>query len=168
LVDRSAKPPLDQDNVISRVEKELMVGGGRWIADFTESFREYQINDVTFDAFIRGNTRTSGFLISRFYSFFMNPNYEVACYLLGLKEGKRVDRKTVRKVILAVKDSMKTNEVKWSWLYIVGEDIDPEAAEAISTFLDQTVGLVCVGMRTRHVLNNNTFLGRQAKKYLRL
>ena len=145
-----------------------MVGRGRWIADFTESFRDHQVNDVIFDAFVRGNTRSSGFLISRLYSFFLNPNYEVACYLLGVGSDKKIDQKTVRKTILAVKDSMRTNETKWAWLYLLGGSIDPAAAEAVRGFLDQTVGMVCVGTTMREVINNDTFLGRQARKYMKV
>ncbi len=160
--------PGDQTELVARFEKELMVGRGRWIADFNESFRDHQINDVVFDAYIHGNTRVSGFLISRVYSFFLNPNYEVACYLLALREGKKIDQKTVRKTIVAVKDSMRVNQTKWAWLYIFADSIDNTADEAISGFLDQTVGLVCVAMHGSRVVHNNTYLGRQAKKYLKL
>ena len=65
-----------------KLERNLMMGSGRWVADFREGFINYPIGDVTFDLMVRGGTRSyQGFFLSRAYTFLVTPNYFVSCFL---------------------------------------------------------------------------------------
>jgi len=150
------------------LERELVRGKANWIADFNESFRDYRVSDITYDVFIRGNTRVKGFLLSRLFSFFLNPNYEVGCYMHSRGAGKKLNRRDARKIIVTTKDSMAANNMKWSWLFLFADDVEEDAKDYLKTVTDQGLAVVAVGTETRTIVNSGNFLGRQARKFIKV
>ncbi len=63
-----------------KLEKNLVVDGGRWVADFIESFWEYSLGDLAFDLFIRAFVRSKGIALFRSQAWLTIPNYQVACF----------------------------------------------------------------------------------------
>lgn len=153
---------------INQLEKSLITGRGRWIADFTESKRNYRIDDVEFDAFIEGNTRMKGFLLSRLFSFLLNPNYAVNCFVLSTKSGRNLDEHLFRKALAAIRSYMKNNEIKWSWLFIYSTEKMPHLRSVIEKMDDQTIGVVFVDIRFKEVSHSNSYLGKQAKGFVKV
>jgi hypothetical protein len=149
------------------LERQMMKGRGRWVADFNESFREYRVGDVTFDLFISGNTRMKGFLLSRLFSFFLNPNYEVGFFAIGVDQENEFNARRLRKWILAVKSHMNTCEMRWAWLVLVGQSPSDSAKKSIQDATDKTVGVAYLDLDSRQVISTDTFLGRQLKKYVK-
>jgi len=145
-----------------------MVGRGRWVADFNESFRLYKVGDVTFDLFISGNTRMKGFLISRFFSFFLNPNYEVGLFAISTGPENAPNSKRLRKWILAVKSRMREDEMKWSWLVIVGQTPTDLVRKHVEEATDPAVGIAYLDVVSRQIVSADTYLGRQLKRYIKL
>ena len=154
--------------VLGRIEKVMMKGRGRWVANFDESFREYSVGDVTFDFFISGNTREKGFLVSRFFSFFLNPNYEVGFFAVSAGLENEPNSRRLRKWILAVKSCMRKAEMKWAWLVLVGSTISDSFAKQVQEAVDQAVGIAYVDVDRRQVVCSENYLGRQLKRYLRI
>ena len=154
--------------VLGRIEKAMMKGRGRWVANFDESFREYRVGDVTFDFFISGNTREKGFLVSRFFSFFLNPNYEVGFFAVSAGLESEPNSRRLRKWILAVKSCMRKAEMKWAWLVLVGSTISDSFAKQVQEAVDQAVGIAYVDVDRRQVVCSENYLGRQLKRYLRV
>ena len=152
--------------LVSKLEKELMRGKTKWIANFIESFENYRVNDVTFDIFMRGNTRVRGFMLSRLFSFLSNPNYEVGCYMYSSE--RRLDKSATRKIVVTTKGSMEANEMRWSWLFIITGQIDGEARQYAEKVSDQGLAVVVVETDTGMVTSNKTFLGRQARKFVKV
>lgn len=155
-------------DAVARLEKEMMTGRARWVADFNESFRDYRVGDVTFDVFISGNTRVKGFLISRFFSFFLNPNYEVGFFAISTKHENEPNPRRLRKWILAVKSCMKNSEMKWAWLAILGEPPSDSTRKCVQDATDPAVGVAYVDVSSHEVISADTYLGRQLKKYVRV
>ena len=154
--------------VLGRIEKAMMKERGRWVANFDESFREYRVGDVTFDFFISGNTREKGFLVSRFFSFFLNPNYEVGFFAVSAGLENEPNSRRLRKWILAVKSCMRKAEMKWAWLVLVGSTISDSFAKQVQEAVDQAIGIAYVDVDGRHVVCSENYLGRQLKRYLRI
>jgi hypothetical protein len=162
----AAVSPLDRSGVLLKLEKDLMKGKARWLANFNESFENYRVNDVTFDIFIHGNTRVKGFLLSRFFSYVANPNYEVGCYLYASE--RRLNRNISRKIVLTTKSSMDANEMKWCWLIMIADQIDSEAKDLVEKISDQGLAVVAVESDTGMITNSKNFLGRQARKFVKV
>lgn len=156
------------ERAVERLEKEMMKGRGRWVADFNESFLEYRVGDVRFDLFISGNTRVKGFLLSRFFSFFLNPNYEVGFFAISTDAENEPNARRLRKWILAVKSCMKKSEMKWAWLVLVGQSPSDSARKCIKEATDRDVGVAYVDINSREVISADTYLGRQLRKYVKI
>ena len=79
-----------------KLERNLMVGSGRWVADFTESFWDYPLGDIVFDMAVTATVRPKGFFLSRVAAWLTTPNYYVACFVYsgdpGLKSLNEVLR----------------------------------------------------------------------------
>jgi hypothetical protein len=146
----------------------MMTGKGRWVADFNESFRDYRVGDVTFDVFISGNTRMKGFVLSRLYSFFLNPNYEVGFFAIRMPPHDQLTGRRLRKWILAVKAAMRKTEMKWAWLAILGDAPNDSTKKYVREATDSDVGIVYVDLSSREILPSDTYLGRQLKRYVKL
>jgi len=156
------------DDIIQRLEKLMMKGRGRWVADFNESFLKYSVGDVLFDLFISGNTRVKGFILSRFFSFFLNPNYEVGFFAISTGDENEPNPKRIRKWILAVKSCMREFEMKWAWLLLAGESPSDSAVKCVQEATDRDVGVAYLDTSSRRVISADTFLGRQLKKYVKV
>jgi hypothetical protein len=161
----AAMSPQARGELAERLEKELLKGKARWLANFNESFENYRVNDVIYHAFIRGNTRVKGFLLSRFFSYILLPNYEVGCYLYSSET--RLNRSVARKIVLTTKGSMDANQMKWSWLIMTANRVDDEAKGLIEKISDQDLAVVAVEADTGTITSSNNFLGRQARKFVR-
>jgi hypothetical protein len=161
-----AESPQGPERLVLKLERELMKGKARWLANFNESFENYRVNDVTFDIFIHGNTRVKGFLLSRFFSYMLNPNYEVGCYLYSSE--RRLNRSLARKVVLTTKGSMDANQMKWSWLIMIANQIDNDARDLVEKISDQELAVVAVETDTGTITNSKNFLGRQARKFVKV
>jgi hypothetical protein len=155
-------------DAITTLEKEMMIKKGRWVADFNESFRNYRVNDVRFDVFISGNTRMKGFLLSRFFSFLVNPNYEVGFFAISIDASNEPSPKRLRKWILAVKACMEKSGMKWAWLTLVGGPVRDSTRKCIEQATDSAVGVAYVDTESRQIICADTYLGRQLKKYVKV
>jgi len=153
---------------MAKVEKGLMMGRGRWIADFNESFRNFKLQDIEFDIFIRGNTRVRGFLLSRLFSVTVNPNYSVGCFMISTESVRYFNKKLLINALMRIQSYMKDNEMKWSWLFIFANKDNSEMRKHVESIKDQYIGVVLVDVESGDIIHSNSYLGRQARKYVRL
>ncbi len=158
---------ISQD-LVAKLEKGIMTGRGRWVADFNESFRDYRVGDVMFDLFVSGNTRMKGFLISRFFSFFLNPNYEVGFFAIRIDAEHEPNPRRLRKWILAVKSCMSKYEMKWAWFVIIGPSLSDTSRRNVQEATDRDVGVAHIDSESRQVTAPDTYLSRQLRKHIKL
>jgi len=111
-----------------------------------------------------------GFFISRLFSFLLNPNYPVGCFFLTTDSVKDFDRKFLIRTISAVKSRMKDedNEMKWVWLFLLGTRNIATIRKFVEDVDDQTVGIALIDMNTKTIMNSNSYIGRQAKRYIKI
>jgi hypothetical protein len=145
-----------------------MVGRGRWVADFTESFRNFKANDVTFDAFVQGNTRLKGFILSRMFSATINPNYSVGCFMVSKETAKDLDKKYLDKLLRAVRSFIKENEMKWAWLFILSAKSTDNTRKLVESVRDQFVGVAMLDVDSGNVVHSDSYIGKQAKRFIKV
>ncbi len=151
------------ETYVSKLERELMVSSGRWIANFNESHRGFRLSDIEFDVCIRGNTRVRGFLLSRFFSFFLNPNYEVACFISS-SDAEKLTRKRLHHYLVTLKAWMEQQNVKWSWLFLLVNDLG-DVRSLVEEVDDPSLGIVAVNPDIRESVSSKNYIGRQARRY---
>lgn len=153
---------------MTKIEKSLMLGRGRWIADFNESFRNFKTSDVTFDAFVRGNTRMKGFLLSRVFSATVNPNYQVACFMISTETAKDLDKKYLVRLLQAVRSYIKENELRWAWLFILNTKGTGAFKKLVESIKDQFVGVALIDVNSGNIVHSNSYIGKQAKRFIKI
>lgn len=160
--------PVTIEEHIAELEKNLMTGRGRWIADFNNSKRNFKVNDIEFDALIEGNTRMKGFLLSRLFSFLLNPNYSVSCFILSTKPTIKLDQKFLTRVLTAIRSYMKSKEIKWSWLFIFSSEKMPDLKSKIQKIDDQIIGIALIDVDSREIFHSNSYIAKQAKRFIKI
>lgn len=153
---------------IAKLEKSLISGRGRWIADFNESHKNFKLNDIEFDVLIEGNTRMKGFLLSRLFSFLLNPNYSVSCFVLSTKSVRKLDQSFLKKVLAAIRSYMKKKEIKWSWLFIFSTEKTQPLKSIVEKIDDQTIGVVLIDVNSKEMFHSNSYLGKQGKRFVKI
>lgn len=147
-----------------RLENNLMVGSGRWIADFTESFWDFRVGDTTFDMLILGNTRPKGFLLSRLFSWMTLPAYRVACFVCS--EDPQLKR--LGTLIKSIKRYMKKRDLTWSWLVLPREGSFTKRARAVvQKNNSHEIGIALVDLAAQEVVTNDSFIGRRMRQFVR-
>lgn len=141
-----------------------MTGSARWIADFTESFRDHPIKRETFDMVVRGSTRPKGFLLSRLFAYLSLPDYSLACFA---RSGK-VDSKTLDRLIRLVLDHMKETNLTWSWLVIAQQGSpDQRVRELVQKKETRELGIALVDISSGEVTTNPSYVGRRMVDHVR-
>lgn len=141
------------------LEREIQKGRAGWIADLKETFRDYQISGEIIPLFARGNTRPSGFLLSRLAAYTIMPNYNVRMY------ADRVDRTDARaqmmRLIRLIETQRDEQDVKWSWLLLFGDEPPPDSVDRIiRDFRNRDIGLGYINTLSGEMSTSPNQLGR--------
>jgi len=156
------------EDVLCVLEKELMVRGGRWVAEFRESERNHKLGDLTFDVCLRGGTRPKGLFLSRILSYFVLPNYQVACYIMKIPSSNVISPDFLRKRLLRIRERAKEEEFKWNWLFLVTED---EPSAKVTRMIEEgrgEEGILLYNHRSKSLFYSRNLLGKRMKACLKL
>lgn len=147
-----------------KLEKNLMVGSGRWIADFNESFWDYQVNNLTFNFFMFGGMRPKGFAISKIAATLMMPNYRAACFAYaGEPELKRLPA-----LVAAIQKVSKDQSIDWSWLVIPNDDsFSSRAMERVKADDTRELGIALVNLKSQDITSSHSYVGRRMERFIR-
>jgi len=147
-----------------KLENNLIVGGGRWVADFTESFWEHQVGGLTFDMIVTGHMRTRGFLLSRFISWLAMPNYQAACFVYS----QDPELKRLSKTLKAIKGFMQERELAWSWLVVPREGAFSQQAKAVvEKDESQELGIALVDLSSQEITSSRSYIGRRMPRFVK-
>ena len=149
---------MDLHAYLLRLEENLMTGSARWIADFTESFRDYRIKDEKFDMLVRGSTRPKGFFLSRLFAYFSLPDYLLACFAhSGEVDGKRLDG-----LIQLVREHMREGNLTWSWLVLPQEGAPALGVKELVRKKEiHEIGIALVDISSGEITTNPSYVGRR-------
>ena len=145
------------------LEENLMIGSGRWIADFVESFWDVRVGSTSFDMLIVGNTRPQGFLLSRVFAWLAMPAHRVACFVYT--EDAQVKR--LGALLRSIRQYMEEKELTWSWLVLPAEGTFTKTAKAAVQKNDlREIGIALVDLAAQEVVTNDSFFGRKMGRFV--
>jgi len=147
-----------------KLEDNLMLGGGRWVADFNESFWEYPMGDLVFDMFITAKVRTKGFFLSRVAAWLTTPNYYVACFAYS----KDPELKRLHEILTTISKFLKEQEFAWAWLVIPHEGSFSRKARAMVESNDsRQVGIALVDLSSQEIINASSHWGSRMARFIK-
>ena len=156
---------MEIDDYLLKVEQNLMVGAGRWVAEFNESFRSFPVGNHTFDLYVRGGTRPKGFLLSRLFAYFSLPSYNVAFF------AKHVPRDdfNLGELRKAVEGRAAKRNIRWTWLVLIRSGSFPgELVRRVDGFDKPELGISLVNLADWDVDTSSNILGRRALSMVRI
>ncbi len=146
-----------------KLEYSLMLGGGRWVADFNESFWNFTYNGIVFEMRLCGGMRPKGFALSRLASTLLMPNYQAACFAYTDDPGL----KRLPGVLNAVHRYMKDQEIKWSWVVIPFESaFSPHARANVEKNEVRDLGIALVNLQTQEIVTSRSYIGRRMGRFI--
>jgi hypothetical protein len=155
---------VDQAEYLLKLEQNLMTGSARWIADFTESFRDHTVDGLRFDMLLRAKTRVKGFFLSNIMSFFILPNYRAACFVCGSDQAKR----GLHPLLVTVSRYMEDEELNWCWLVILGHGSFPgKLRKAVARNDEREFGVALVDLDSQEIMTNPSFMGKRMARHIR-
>jgi hypothetical protein len=156
---------VDIDDYLLKVERNLMLGAGRWVAEFNEAFRGFPVGSNTFDLFVRGGTRPKGFLLSRLFAYFSLPSYNVALFAKHVPQ----DDFNLRDLRKAVMGRAEEKNTKWTWLVLIRSGTFPDKlVRAVDGFDNPELGISLVNLAEQDVDTSSNLLGRKALSLVRV
>ncbi|MEM2105088.1 MAG: hypothetical protein QXV21_01285 [Candidatus Bathyarchaeia archaeon] len=146
------------------VEEQLVRGNLRWLANFSEIHKEYQIGDVVFPLYAFGSLQEKGFFLSKIFSALVTPRYKI--HLL-LYTQQNFDPKLVRKLILACKNKFGAED--WIFLGLVqNQAFQKDTKETIVNTVDKNVGIAAYSLKSKETVTSENVLGKGLAKQLKL
>lgn len=147
-----------------KLEDNLMLGGGRWVADFNESFWEYPMGDLVFDMFITATVRPKGVFLSKVAAWLTTPNYYVACFA----HSKDPDLKRLHEVLTTISKFLKEEEFAWAWLVIPHEGSFSRRARAIVESNDsREIGIALVDLDSQEIISGPSYWAGKMTKFIK-
>jgi hypothetical protein len=147
-----------------KLEDNLMLGGGRWVADFNESFWEYPMGDLVFDMFITATVRHKGFLLSKFVGWLTTPNYHVACFAYS----KDPELKRLHEILTTISRLLKKEDLAWAWLVIPHEGSFSRKAKAmIETNDSREIGIALVDLDSQEIIPARSYWSRRMTRFIK-
>jgi hypothetical protein len=161
------KPAPGNESAVDLFESRLIRGGTRLIADLTEFFRDYRVDDTTFAIYARGSTRNKGFLLSRFFAWTVLPNYSVSLFCFDGGSTFLTTEK-VRKCVDTVTRITMDEDLKWAWLVFMSDrELPPSIVSFISRYDKKELGLAAASASSRQVVLSNNQVGRSIGRQLK-
>src|SRR6266568_4260618 len=155
-------------SAVDAFESNLLHGGSRLIADLSEFFRDYKVDDTTFAIYAKGNTRNKGLFLSRFFAWTVLPNYPVSLFCVN--EGKTLlSTESLRKRIETVARVTNEDELQWAWLVVLSDRaLSPQIVSFVSRYDKKELGLAAASTSSKQIVLSNNQVGRSIGKQLKL
>lgn len=150
--------------IADMIEEQLAKGNLRWLAHFTEIYRDYALGDFVIPIYAVGSLTEKGFFLSRIFSAFVTPKYKIHFLLYTSAE---LSVKTLRKLIL----SSKRNFGAEDWIFITlvhRKPIGKNVESVVSNLADERVGVAAYSLASKSEISSDNVLGRALKKNLKL
>lgn len=149
---------------VLKLERNLMLGSGRWIADFNESFWGYTLGKVEFDMLLIGGMRAKGFALSRLVSWLTMPDYRVACFV----HAGDAELKELHTLLQEVSNFTAEQDIEWSWLVIPREGPFTRRARAMVERNDRReLGIALVDLAAQEITTSSSYVGRRMPRFIR-
>jgi hypothetical protein len=152
------------DEYLLRLEKNMLMGSARWVADFTESFRHYPIEGTVWDMVVRGHMRGKGLFLSRILAYLNLPDYQVACFAYTRELGDS----DLRGLVKRIQGYMKDEGLDWCWLVLPREGTFPARVRtALEKIDDREIGIALVNISSREIFTNPSYVGQRLRDHVK-
>lgn len=150
--------------IADMMEERLANGNLRWLANFTEIYRDYNVGDLTVPVYAIGSLTEKGFLLSRVFSAFVTPKYKIH-FLLHTSAEFTV--KSLRRLILLCKRKFGADD--WIFTTLVqSRPLGKTVSDAVLNLADEKVGVAAYSLASKSEISSDNVLGRSLKKHLKL
>jgi hypothetical protein len=148
---------------INALEKDLIRGRARWMAELNEFFRDYRVMDTAFDLYARGRTRSKGLFLSRFFASTVLPDYSVSLFCVG-EDGTGLSSDEIRRKAETVTRIIDKMALKWAWLIILTERrLLPSVVSFTQGYEKRELGLAVGSLQSGQAVFSNNQLGRSIR-----
>ncbi len=150
--------------IVDMMEEQLAKGNLRWLANFTEIYRDYPLGDFMVPIYAVGGLTEKGFFLSRIFSFFVTPKYKIHFLLHTTHE---LTVKSLRKLILSCKRKFGADD--WVFITVVQDrPVEKAVKSAVLNLADERVGVAAYSLASKTEISSDNVLGRSLKKNLKL
>jgi hypothetical protein len=147
-----------------KLEDNLMVGSGKWVADFNESFWGYPLGDLIFDMYVAAKVRPKGFFLSKVAAWLTTPNYYVACFAYA----QDPELAQLHDVLATIRRFLKVEEFAWAWLVIPHEGAFSRKATAMVERDDsRDIGIALVDLSSQEVIPSSSYWGQRMARFIK-
>ena len=154
---------IDPETYIDSLEENLIRGRGSWIATFTDFYRNYNLRGRKFLLYAEGSTYVKGFLLSRIFSFFINPRRKV--YFLVTHTNQVTDN-YLRELIRLCNGLGEEDDYVLLVILTNEGDIKGSIKKKITSLKEGKVGIFIHSLTSNKKINSDNFLGRSLKKLI--
>lgn len=155
---------MDVNEYLRALEDSLMLGSGKWVADFSESFWEYPLGDVVFDMYITATVRPKGFFLSKVAAWLTTPNYYVACFAYS----KDPNLRRLNEILRIISTLLKKEEFAWAWLVIPHEGpLSRKAKSMVEGTGVPEIGIALVDLSSQEIVSSESYWGRRMVRFVR-
>lgn len=155
---------MEVKDYLVKLEDNLMVGSGKWVADFTESFWEYPMGDLVFDLFVTAKVRPKGFFLSKVAAWLTTPNYYVACFAYSKDPGL----KRLHEILTTISRFLKEEEFAWAWLVIPHEGEFSRKARMMVEHTDvREIGIALVDLNSQEIINSASYWSQRMPRFIK-
>ncbi|MDH5664303.1 MAG: hypothetical protein OEY90_07550, partial [Candidatus Bathyarchaeota archaeon] len=150
--------------IVDMMEEQLAKGNLRWLANFTEIYRDYPLGDFMVPIYAVGSLTEKGFFLSRMFSLFVTPKYKIHFLLHTTHE---LSVKSLRKLILSCKHKFGADD--WVFITLVQDKpVEKAVKSAVLNLADERVGVAAYSLASKTEISSDNVLGRSLKKNLKL
>lgn len=154
---------------VSLLERDLIGGRARWMADLTEFFRNHRIGDTLFDLYAKGRTRNRGLFISRFFAWTALPDYGVSLLCIDVARIGGLNSEKLRKTMDDALHLAKEDDLKWIWLVILfPRELPGWAVSFVERYDRKELGMAIASLFSGQVVVSNNQVGKSIGRQLGL
>jgi|Deesub1362B_J571_1020462.scaffolds.fasta_scaffold00023_36 hypothetical protein len=151
------------DLIIDKIENNIIMGRGRWLATFTDIYRNHKHAGKEFLLYAYGDTYEKGFFLSRIFSFFISPRRKVHYFV------DRVDSVSDRYLTNLIDKCMKkANEDDYILLTIITneDNVKGSIRKYLEYGIEKNIGISIFSFNTGRSLYSNNMLGKALRRIM--
>jgi len=149
---------------VDLIEERIAKGNLRWLANFSEIQRDFELEDLRIPLYATGSLEEKGFLLSRLFSALVTPKYKVRFLFCTAQE---FNEAMLKKLTTIAQRKFGRDD----WIFVVfvqNEPINNSLRRTVESLENPQIGVVTYSLSSNEEAFSNNVLGKGLKKQLRL
>ena len=149
---------------VDLIEERIVKGNLRWLANFSEIQRDFELEDLRIQLYAAGSLEEKGFLLSRLFSALVTPKYKIHFLFCTAQE---FNEAMLRKLTTIAQRKFGRDD--WIFVALVqNESINNSLRRTVESLENPQIGVVTYSLASNEEAFSNNVLGKGLKKQLRL